>query len=142
MISLDGLLLGKEGFCIDLLIMSITDGDNSELLRFHPSASCVRSQAKSRAGTRWSARRRTCWNQAFNFLMHTLMHFVAQYCAFIHLLNPFSFFVNAKNIILYSLLLIISNYWHRFRKLQRTNKLDSLAFFDWIFLSPCTSSCR
>lgn len=49
MISLNGLLLGKEGFSIDLLIMSITDGDNSELLGFHTSASSVRSRAESKA---------------------------------------------------------------------------------------------
>lgn len=124
MISLDGLLLGKEGFCIDLLIMSITDGDNSELLRFHTSASCVRSQAKSKAGT-LECETQDPLESSLQFFMHTLMHFVVQYCALIHLFNPFSFSVNAKNIIIYSLLLIISNFWHQFLKLQRTNKLDS-----------------
>lgn len=37
-ITLDGLLLGRKVFHIDPLIMSISDGDNSELLRFRTSA--------------------------------------------------------------------------------------------------------
>lgn len=93
MISLDGLLLGKEGFSIDLLIMSITDGDNSELLRFHTSASSVRSQAKSKAGTR-ECETQDLLRLSFRYSTHTVMHFVVQYRALTHLFNLFSFFVN------------------------------------------------
>lgn len=51
MISLDGLLLGKEGFYIDLLIMSITDSDNSELFKSQTSASSVRNLAASKTAS-------------------------------------------------------------------------------------------
>lgn len=175
MISLDGLLLGKEGFSIDLLIMSITDGDNSELLRFHTSASSVRSQAKSKAGTR-ECETQDLLRSSFRYFTHTVMHFVVQYRALTHLFNLFSFFVNVgkksgthmyfnyvmeivkrseveicecvgipmllskaicrtmNNMILYSLLFIINNFWHQFRKLQHTNKSDNMEFSDSILL--------